>query len=171
MNNGFSLFELLVAIVISALTLASALPLASGLIDKMRAHSDANLLHTTLQSARFHAVTNGAATTVQAGQGGWSSGWRMFVDSDNDLQPDAGQPILIEHRLSQSKIVFTRTLQQRVRFLPDGHAVLNSGGFQAGTFSICQKNTIHSYDLIINRIGRVRRSELERNPKCSNLTP
>lgn len=170
MEKGFSLFELLTVLAISTLAVTLASPLASTLLSRARAQSDANLLHSTLNSARFYAVTNGVPITVLAKQNNWSSGWQVFVDADNDLQPDTSQIIILDHGPRISTIATTSTLLSRVRFLPDGRAVLRGGGFQAGTFTICDNNT-HSYDLIINRIGRVRRSELEHNPKCSIPVP
>ncbi len=168
-DQGHTLMEALITLSILALTITFAVPNGMALFARERAIADANLLHGALQQTRLYAVTTGVPTSIQAIDGNWSNGWRIFVDRNENS--DSSTHIIAEQSPRASQIEITQTLRNKVHFLPSGQAILPSGGFQAGTFSICEKGLMRSHDLVINRVGRVRRATVAHNAKCSNPAP
>jgi len=165
-DQGNTLIEALATLSILVLAVTIAVPNGIALLARERAIADANLLHGALQRTRLHAVTTGVPTIIQAIDGDWSNGWRVFVDMTKNSEPR--QHIIAEQSPRASQIKITQTLHDKVHFLPNGQAILPSGGFQAGTFSVCEKGLARSHNLVINRVGRVRRETVAHNAKCSN---
>lgn len=168
-DQGYTLLEALVVVAILAIAITVAVPNGMALFARERAIADANLLHGALQQTRLHAVTTGVPTSIQAIDGDWSNGWRIFVNRNQ--ASDSSLHIIAEQSPRSSQIEITQTLRNKVHFLPSGQAILASGGFQAGTFSICESGLARSHDLVINRVGRVRRATVTHNAKCSNQAP
>jgi type IV fimbrial biogenesis protein FimT len=171
MEKGFSLIELLVVLgVVATITLIAA-PNAAILISRERAISDANLLHGALQLTRLHAVTTGQPTTIQPIDNSWRNGWRIYTDPSRSMRVESSLKVVAEQGARSSHIAATSTIQDGVHFLPSGRAILQNGGFQAGTFSVCQTGSPKSHDLVISKIGRVRRASETNNPRCANPAP
>ena len=164
-DDGLTLIEALLALSILTLAIAFAMPNGIALFARERAIADANLLHSALQRSRFYAITTGIPISIQTIDNNWSNGWRIFTDSY--LSPESPKQLIAQQSLLGSQIESTQTLRDKVHFLPNGQAILPSGGFQAGTFSVCEKGFKRSHNLIINRVGRVRRVTMAQNPKCS----
>lgn len=171
MEKGFSFVELFVTLAIVSMIMMIAVPSTKTLINRERAISDASLLHGALQQARLHAVTTGQATTIQAVNNNWGSGWRIYVDPNRSMKAEDSPKVIAERGARSSHITATSTVQDGVHFLPNGRAILQSGGFQAGTFSVCQAGSASSHELIISKIGRVRRASEPNSTKCTNPTP
>ena len=166
MEKGLTLLEALLTLAVMSVAITLAIPNGIALIARERAIADANLLHGALQQARLHAVTTGVPTSIQAIDGDWSNGWRVFIERGTNMS--RSEHLIAEQSPRASRIEITQTLRNKVHFLANGRAILVGGGFQAGTFSICENGLNRSHDLIINRVGRVRRATVTYNPKCVN---
>lgn len=92
-QNGVTLIELLVAIVVIAVSLAMALPAMSQFIKNNRANAHANELVNDIQVARSEAIKRGAGATIcvstnstscAVGDDDWGHGWLVFSDLDLD---------------------------------------------------------------------------------------
>ena len=169
--QGLTLIEALVTLATVSLALTVAVPNGMALFARERAIADANLLHGALQQTRLHAITTGIPTSIQAIDDDWSNGWKVFVDRDRNANADSSTHLIAEQSPRASRIEITQTLRNKVHFLPNGRAILSGGGFQAGTFSICESGLNRSHDLVINRVGRVKRATITHNSKCSNPAP
>jgi type IV fimbrial biogenesis protein FimT len=98
-ENGFTLVELLVTLVIAAILLTVAVPSFNTTIKDNRLITDANRLVSSLALARSEAVKHGRTATVcvssdQAsctGELDWALGWMVWVDVDGDAVFDAGE--------------------------------------------------------------------------------
>lgn len=107
-SRGFSLLELLVAVLVAAVVLTAGLPALSELALDMRRTADINAFVTAIQMARSESAKRHARVTLCksvngadcAGPGAYyESGWIVFVDTDSDSPPqrDAGEPLLFSY--------------------------------------------------------------------------
>jgi type IV fimbrial biogenesis protein FimT len=85
-RNGFTLVELLIAIVIVAVLAALAFPAFSQLILKHHAQDAANDIFTTLFKVRSTALRRIDTVTLRPNTpGDWTSGWKIMDSSSNVL--------------------------------------------------------------------------------------
>ncbi|GMQ95632.1 MAG: type IVa pilus pseudopilin TppE [Gammaproteobacteria bacterium] len=91
--TGFTLIELLITITIAAILSAVAAPSFSRLIRDTRLTTSANNLVSVLNLARSESAKRGANVFVQADSGttAWESGWTVYVDTNGNAAPDAGE--------------------------------------------------------------------------------
>ncbi len=98
-ENGFTLVELMITLVIAAILLTVAVPSFNTTIKDNRLITDANQLVSSLALARSEAVKHGRTATVcvssdQAtctGETDWTLGWMAWVDVDGNGNLDAGE--------------------------------------------------------------------------------
>lgn len=85
-QEGFTLIELMMVIVITGVLMTIALPSFSDLIQSNRVTSQANDFITALSSARAEAIRRGAPVCIKrlgTTEKDWSSGWETFVDGNS----------------------------------------------------------------------------------------
>ena len=167
MQRGTSLLEALIATFIAIILILITAPSCVSLIESQRALSIRKQLINSLQYARHDAVTHNSVTIMRAINGNWANGWHVVRETSPTMPADSLEAILLERRFSNARVLTTKTLAGRVRFLPNGQAVLASGGFQAGTFSVCEKSSGRSHRVIINRVGRIRSETMLNDAKCA----
>lgn len=168
MMKAFSLLELLITLAILSFILSVSSPHLTELHYRQQTYNTLNLLHSSLQLARMTAVSTGVPTILVPSNGDWSLGWLIFASPDTASINPGHSRIISRTSAQPVKILFSQTLRTRIVFLPNGQAVVPSGGFQAGTFTICDNHSKRSYQLVINRVGRVRRSVQPATRVCSN---
>ncbi len=92
-QNGVTLIELLIAMVVLSVLLALAVPAMSEFIKDNRASAQTNKLVNGIQIARSEAVKRGTGAiicvsadeaTCAAGDDDWGKGWIIFSDLDQD---------------------------------------------------------------------------------------
>lgn len=97
-KNGFTLVELLVAIVVVTILLAMAVPAMQEFIKNNRVAAQTNRLILAIQQARSEAVKRGSATVLCAANSdltgcsadtNWTNGWIVFNDPKQDCDLDA----------------------------------------------------------------------------------
>ncbi len=100
--QGFTLLELMIALVIAAIIVVLATPSFKQTVTSSLITTQANNLVSTISYARSEAVkrrTNVAvcASTDQAtcsGANDWTTGWIVFVDTNTNGTFDGGEPIV-----------------------------------------------------------------------------
>lgn len=158
-THGFTLFELLVTIILIALIIGLAAPSFAASIARQRQRVEINALFHAFHLARKESIMRRKVVSLCPSHDGrncipgrdWSSGWLMFENSDRDSPPqiDPGESILTSHRVTDSV-----------------HITANRSGFTLratflratnGTFVFCDPlERIKTRALVVSYTGRPR---------------
>lgn len=146
-QSGVTLLEMLVVLLIAAVLSAAAAPSLHDMVAAMRLRSAADIFMAHLSLARSEAIkrnghgvlcisTDGKLCSTS---GSWEQGWIAFYDANGNAQVDADEAVLLQQSALPASVRFTgnTNVARYVSYTPDGGANLVSGGFQAGTFTIC----------------------------------
>ena len=157
--RGFSLYELLVTLLIAALIMTIGLPAFSGTLARQRQRVEIDALFHAIHLARKESILRRRVVSLCPSVDGsqcspsrdWSSGWIMFENRDKDVPPriDPGEPLLQSHtveptiRISANRQGFTlRSTVQRAT---------------TGTIVICDReNRTQPKGLVVSYTGRPR---------------
>ena len=115
---GFTLYELLITILIIGVVLTIGIPNMSAFTANSRMSGVANDLHSSFQLARSEAARSKSNVTIcsstnaldlaNADCGGTlDDGWIVFVDTDGDIVRDAGEALLRAYPAIDSNINIT----------------------------------------------------------------
>ncbi|MFZ5539834.1 MAG: GspH/FimT family pseudopilin, partial [Pseudomonadota bacterium] len=96
-QRGITLLETATAACVSAVLAASALPSMSAALDGHRLTTATNDLVLAVNLARSTATAQRTRVVLAPRSGAdWTSGWRVFVDGNNNGQLDAGEAVVRE---------------------------------------------------------------------------
>lgn len=117
LKTGFTLYELLIALSIVSIVLATGIPNLRAYQQNSRMISAANNLHSSFYQARGEAARSKTNITICASAdptldtpicgGGFKSGWVLFEDRNADLVVDAGEPVLRRYPPMHDTITIT----------------------------------------------------------------
>ena len=104
---GFTLYELMITVIIAGIVLSLGIPNLVEFRANSRMTSSVNDLHSAFHMARSEAArakdniticasTNALAADADCG-GTFAEGWIVFQDTDGDIARDAGEPLLRSH--------------------------------------------------------------------------
>jgi len=158
-NQGFTLFELLITMLLIALISGLAVPSLAGSMARQRQTVEINALFHAIHLARKESIMRRKVVSLCPSLDGlkctpgrdWSAGWLMFENLDRDSPPriDDGEPVLASHRagdrvrISANRKGFTL----RATFLRATN----------GTFVFCDpKQRITPKALVVSYTGRPR---------------
>jgi type IV fimbrial biogenesis protein FimT len=156
-HTGFTMIELLIAMAILSISLAVGVPKLSIFFKGNRMITNTNDLLAGLNIARSEAIKVGARVTIcksdNAGQaaptctedGGWESGWFVFVDSDNTKgsynSASDGAILRINAGASGSEVTITVDASDNIEnfasFTSRGVPKASNGASQSGVFRVC----------------------------------
>ncbi|QEI14277.1 prepilin-type N-terminal cleavage/methylation domain-containing protein [Cellvibrio japonicus] len=161
-HQGFTLFELLITLVILAIILGIGLPSFSAQLQKTRVQTAVDLLINAIQTARSVAVAKNKRTLLIARDKEWHQGWYLFVDENQNGLQDIDEPtLLLAAPLKKVKIQGNSSVKTYISFVGTGEGRLigkspNSGAFMAGTLTICPEYKGTGIKLVLSRGGRLR---------------
>ncbi len=106
-NHGFSLFELLLTLMLAATLTSFAIASFSGLVARQQQRAEIDALFHAIHLARKESIMRRRVVSLCPSRDGkqceasldWSAGWLMFENTDNDSPPkvDAGEFVLMTH--------------------------------------------------------------------------
>lgn len=167
--TGFSLFELLASISISAALLFNVVPELNYLISKSMLETRANSLIGALKQAKLTSIKRSQSIVICSIQKGsdvckdaadknnnWDAGWLIFADQNGNNAFDSSDKIIQIDRFASSHCSITWNRKSDIRFYRFG--ALQGG--KAGRFDLKCKDV--TTQLVLNWVGRVRRESLPR---------
>jgi type IV fimbrial biogenesis protein FimT len=167
-NAGFTLVELLVTTAVIAVLLGVAMPKMTGFIKSIQLSSASNDLLAGLLLARSEAIKRNSRVVICksadgafcASSGNWEQGWIVFHDTNNNGKRESGEPILRREQALAASLRLTGNLNvaHYVSYSASGATKLVSGGFQAGTLTICQHSAGagEARQIVLSTAGRPR---------------
>lgn len=160
--NGFTLYELLVTVAILAIALALGIPSLSKIIENTRTKTAALELLAAMDQTRATSVFTGKRT-VLAAQSEWHSGWKVFVDADDDGVLDANETVIIgREKLTGVVIKGNDHVKRRISFINTGESRSpgrpNTGTITVGTLTVCPISPGTGYSITLSKGGRSRLS-------------
>jgi type IV fimbrial biogenesis protein FimT len=164
-HTGFSLIELLMALVILGVLFATVPPAYRDWIAAQQLANHAHFVADTLDRARSEAIKHGYRVSLcktQDGRqctdrGGWESGWLMYVDENHDGEIDPDEIVLHRERPAPDGITMhgNRPVADYVSYTSLGHARLLNGALQMGTFVVCKPGQ-NALKVVLANSGRAR---------------
>ncbi|MBX6421499.1 MAG: GspH/FimT family pseudopilin [Nevskia sp.] len=167
-QRGWTLAELLVALAVSSILLAEAIPAFDRMLAYNRLAVSANQLLTDLLRARQTAIQHNQAVTFCAGNasvgchGDWSAReWIVFVDYGHDGRLDREDVLQATGSLADAAslaVMGNGPFERAVIYQPTGMAQTSTGAFAAGSLWICVRNrpAPNATRLVLAASGRVR---------------
>jgi type IV fimbrial biogenesis protein FimT len=157
--KGFTLYELLITMILIVLISGLALPSFSALIARQRQRVEIDALFHVIHLARKESIMRRKVVSLCPSLDGlscspsrdWSSGWLMFENKDRDSPPriDPDELILKKHRVDDQVLVTAnrKGFTLRATFMRATN----------GTFVFCDpKNRISPRALVVSYTGRPR---------------
>jgi type IV fimbrial biogenesis protein FimT len=160
-NTGFTLIELIIALLISAILLGMAVPSVQSMLARNRLFSSYNTFVSAIRFTRSEAIKRGDFThlckwnpvTEQCDHNrSWNQGWAVLNANDELIRVYDDLPKTID-------MIYAKN---QVRFSAQGFAP----GF-AGSIVFCSNETVGVLGAVITLIGQVRVSEPSVS-ECSN---
>jgi type IV fimbrial biogenesis protein FimT len=163
--RGFSLIELMIALVLFGALLATVPPAYRDWIAARQLADHAHFVADTLDRARSEAIKRGLRVNVCKTQdarqctdrGSWESGWIMYVDENHDGEIDYDEVVLHREGPAPDGITMhgNRPVADYVSYTSLGHARLLNGALQMGTFVVCRSGQ-NALNVVLANSGRAR---------------
>lgn len=159
-QNGFSLIELMVVVLLISITLGFALPSFLQLRARVGTDSAAQMMLQSLTLARSEAMTRQRVVSLCpvadnrcARDGQWHNGWIVFVDRNNNRQYEADDVLIHAFAARPESWLQSSSGRSLIRFQPNGGA----GGSNA-TFTVCSRADAPQSNktVVLSNSGRAR---------------
>lgn len=161
-EKAFSLFELLVSLLIISILLSYALPSFSKLADDRKADDTIRRVKEAVTVAKVGAIVNGNFVTLCKSQdgekcgGNWEHGMVAFTDANGDRKINQEDKLIRYFTFPNAEgKIYWRAFQNRQYLQITGQGFTR---FQNGNFTYCpySEKPYLARQLIINRTARVR---------------
>lgn len=161
--KGFTLYELLITLAITCITLAIAAPSFNKQINQSRTKTATLTLLDAIETTRSIAVFRNKRIVLLAKDKKWHFGWTVFSDDNSNGALDVDEEVLAEH--GKLRGVFSLPKSEKspintyVSFIGTGEGRQigrDKGGFLSGTIQICPEQKGDGYALVLSKGGRTR---------------
>ncbi|NRD72813.1 type II transport protein GspH [Shewanella sp. VB17] len=166
LKEGFTIIELMVALVIGTTLITIGVPSFSNMYQAYRADSEIRKIQQSLMFAKNQAISYGARVTLcpisgAACNANWKDGFSIFIDNGTPANIDTTDGVtdrVIKQIAPFNDNDFITYTGNSIIFTPDGLISTNS---TAGTFSYCpgSKSSNNSRGVEVSLSGRVQLSE------------
>lgn len=158
-DSGYSLYELLITLMLVGILVSISLPSFSATLAKSRQTSEINALFHAIHLARKESIRRRQVMTVCASadgrscrpSGDWSTGWILFNNADRDSPPEVDD---------DETIVLAHVVGETVRVIGNRRAFTLRATFRRatnGTLVFCDRhNRVAPKALIVSYTGRPR---------------
>jgi type IV fimbrial biogenesis protein FimT len=158
-QGGFTLFELLIAVVVAAVLLAIVVPGLSSFVNSSRLRASQSEFVSALTLARSEATKRGSDVAVSArgtvNGSEFLGGWLVCSDTNQDGDCDGGEPVIREYAALTGQMRFTAVVSNTTTKATQ--AAFNSRGFLKGnslTFTLCgPTGTTKGYTIRLEQVG------------------
>ncbi len=158
-RHGFTLYELLVTLLVVAIVLAAGVPSFAALLARQQQRIEIDALFHAIHVARKESLMRRKVVSLCPSEDGkscrpgrdWSQGWIMFENSDRDSPPriDEGEILLRHHAVAENV-----TIRANRRGFTLRSVYLRATN---GTFVICDRyERIAPKALVVSYTGRPR---------------
>jgi type IV fimbrial biogenesis protein FimT len=167
--RGFSLVEIMAVLTIASILMAGAVPALNSVGAMMKLSSFSNDFLSQLHLARSEAIKRNSRVVICksadgtscSASGGWEQGSIVFHDANNDGLRDVEAEHLIlraDALPDDYRFAGNQNVGRYISFNAQGRAQLVSGGFQAGTLTLCSRSAewVAARQVVISAVGRPR---------------
>jgi type IV fimbrial biogenesis protein FimT len=176
-DSGFTLIELMIAVALVAILLATAVPALDDFTNDARQTGAINDFISSIHIARNTAITTNSRVTMCASASGanceaasWDSGWIVFADLNSNGSLDAGETIVSASAAADGLNIQSGEFPAALMYRPNGRAMTNALTGNSGEFTVCDfRGAEHAKVILVELSGRPRMSETKANgtsPSC-----
>lgn len=154
--------ELMVVLIIAAILLGAAIPNFGSLVRTQKLTTTVNNFRASINLTRSEAVKRGRPVDMvpSSADGDWAKGWVVFVDTNHDQRPDAGeQVIFVENTVPDGIVIEARlgnTAGQYMEYSPTGRTRTSKSNDTPLYGSFRFELDGHRRKIILNMLGRAR---------------
>ena len=176
-DAGFTLIELMIAIALVAVLLATAVPALDDFTNDARQTGAINDFISSIHLARNSAITTNSRVTMCASASGtnceattWDSGWIVFGDLNSNGTLDVGETIVTASASVEGLSIQSGEFPAALMYRPNGRAMTALLTGNSGEFAVCDfRGDEHAKVILVELSGRPRMSEKKANgapPSC-----
>jgi type IV fimbrial biogenesis protein FimT len=176
-DGGFTLVELMIAVALVAILLATAVPALDDFTNNARQTGTINDFISSIHIARNTAITTNSRVTMCASASGancelttWDSGWIVFGDLNSNGSLDAGETIVSASAAVEGLNIRSGEFPAALMYRPNGRAMTAALTGNSGEFAVCDfRGAEHAKVILVELSGRPRMSETRANgapPSC-----
>ena len=167
-QRGFTLIELMIVVAVATVLLGFGIPSMSTLMNSNKLTAASNALLSSMRLARSEAFKrNGRVVLCKSRDGvvctmsgGWEQGWLVFHDADGNGEHGQAEVVIERGNPLPSTLRLTgnSSIAKYMSFVATGATRIATGGFQAGTVTVCNLSATggEARQIVLNAFGRPR---------------
>jgi len=170
-KTGITAFELMVAMAIIAILLATGVPSFKNYTWNLRIRTAMDTLHTDMNLARGRAISHNIQTVICpaadagdcSGDSQWQDGWIVFTDLNGDHHRQDGEALLKHAGAIEFVDISSSRSRSYLRFYPNGTAP----GSNISILFCDQRGADHASKLVVSNTGRIRTKTNDIQPSAN----